>query len=394
MSELPNRDEMSLRGIKVLLVYHGAALKPSRMIFDAIANYPEIQLRVLAPKKAFNPMRQKFLEITEPNVGDYELVTGKIFNSKKSLGGPYLSGLLREMKQFRPEVIHIFNEAKSDIVFQALLYRNWFHRRAKVLFFGFENIIQPPTSVMGRWKWKYICKYIDGGAYANSEGMNKLFELGLPKSNVHLTYWGIPLTQFRPQRNEEFRKKLGVNDKFLVGYVGRITQDKGIWTILHAMKYVPQNVECLIVGDGPWSKIFQEKRSAYNLEDRIHWIKRVDDFDVPLYLNAMDAFVLASEETEHWKEQFGRVLAEAMACGLPVIATDSGAIPEVVGDAGMIFHEKDPAALASAILDLYEHPQTRQNFADKGIKRSNELFSCDAFASRLINIYKLTASGG
>ncbi len=384
---------MSPTGIKVLLVYHGAALKPSRMLFEAIANHPGIWLRVLAPKKGFNPMRQTFLEIPEPYLGDYELVTGNVFNSQKEISGPYRSGLFKEIRRFKPDVIHIFNEAKSNLLLQALVYRNWFHRKAKVLFFGFENIVRPSASAMGQWKWEYVCKYVDGGAYANSEGMNKLFALGLPKSNVHLTYWGIPLTQFRPERNEEFRKKLGVNSKFLIGYVGRITQDKGIWTILHAMKYVPHDVECLIVGDGPWSEIFQEKRSAYNLENRIHWIKRVDDFEVPHYLNAMDAFVLASEETEHWKEQFGRVLAEAMACGLPVIGTDSGAIPEVIGDAGIIFHEKDPAALASAILDLYEHPETRRNFAEKGIKRSNELFSCDAFASKLVSIYKLTASG-
>ncbi len=74
-----------------------------------------------------------------------------------------------------------------------------------------------------------------------------------------------------------------------------------------------------------------------------------------MFMNAIDVFVLPSRTTPRWKEQFGRVIIEAQACGTPVIGSDSGAIPEVVGKGGWIVPERDPPGLANALREQCSH---------------------------------------
>jgi glycosyltransferase involved in cell wall biosynthesis len=84
---------------------------------------------------------------------------------------------------------------------------------------------------------------------------------------------------------------------------------------------------------------------------------------------------LPSLTTPRWKEQFGRVLIEAMACGVPVVGSDSGEIPQVVGDAGLIFPEGDAAGLAAALQRLCDAADLRKKFIDKGLERINERYA-------------------
>lgn len=381
---------MRNKRFKVLLVYHGAALEPSRKIFEALSAHRRIHLRVLGPRKGYNRFRNLLLEIAEPYHSEYDLVTGRVYKAMRNHSGPYLTGLLREILSFRPHVIHVMNEAVSRVHLQALIYRNLFLRDAKVLFFGFENIMHPPGSLRSRWKWDFICRNGNGGGYANTEGLEKVIELGYPSDNLMLTYWGIPLDQFSPSRNESLRRELGVHDKFVVGYMGRFLRQKGLLTVLHALKFLSESVFCLCIGDGPWLDSFLAKVGDFNLKSRVHWVPRVPDGEVPVYMNAFDALVLPSETTPLWKEQFGRVLAEAMACGVPVIGSDSGAIPEIIQDAGKVFPEHDWNVLAGAIRSLHENSELCRHLGAKGMKRAKEHFSCEAFAGKLMQLYMNT----
>ena len=87
------------------------------------------------------------------------------------------------------------------------------------------------------------------------------------------------------------------------------------------------------------------------------------------YLRQMNVLVLPSLTTPKWKEQFGRALIEAMACGVPVVGSNSGAIPETIGDAGLIVPEGDVAALRAAIIRLKDDAELRAELSRRGLER-------------------------
>ena len=350
-----------------------------------------VKLRVLAPKRGRDPASDKVLEIPRCYYGKYDLVTGRVRKPMRSFARPYATGLMREMIWFRPDVVFIMNEVFSRIYMQALHYRNLVRRRAKVLFYGFENLVDPPGTKRLRLQWKLLRRWGDGGAYANSEGLERVIAAGYPAENLVLTYWGVPLDAFKPQRNNTLRGELGLDDAFVVGYVGRVVEQKGIDDVLDALIALPPNVKMLCVGDGPGLPMFKDRVARAGLTERVTQFPRVHDGDVPAYMNAMDALVLPSRTTPTWKEQFGRVLPEAMGCGVPVIGSDSGAIPEVIGDAGLIYPEGDGKAMAAAIVQLSDDAALRRRLAERGVIRANEHFSCQAFADKLVQLFEKVA---
>jgi glycosyltransferase involved in cell wall biosynthesis len=92
----------------------------------------------------------------------------------------------------------------------------------------------------------------------------------------------------------------------------------------------------------------------------------VASLEAPRWLAALDCLVLPSRTTAHWKEQFGRVLIEAMACGVPVVGSSSGAIPTVIGDAGRVFPEGDFAALGRELTALSLDGALRSELGGRG----------------------------
>lgn len=375
--------------IKVLLVYHGAALEPSRKVFEALATQEEVQLRVLGPRIGLNPLRNLVVEIPKPYYGKYDLVTGRVYGAMRDFSGPYLTGLLREILLYRPDVIHVFNEAYSLVNVQALLYRNIFLPGGKSLCLGVQNLITREAKThTEELKRSFVHKQCDGVACWSGGARDALRGAGFPGEKLMVTYWGVPLDRFSPSQNRRLRRQLGISGKFVVGYVGRLRPEKGLDTLLLALRRLPPLVHCLCVGDGCWRDAFLTEVRELGLTSRVHWIPRVPDGQVPAYMNAMDALVLPSKTTPSWKEQFGRVLAEAMACGVPVIGSDSGAIPEVIGDAGLIFPECEHVELAEAIGKLATDSELRRRLADMGAKRASTHFSCKVFAAKLVSLYE------
>jgi glycosyltransferase involved in cell wall biosynthesis len=108
--------------------------------------------------------------------------------------------------------------------------------------------------------------------------------------------------------------------------------------------------------------------------------------DVPRYLGALDLLLAPSQTTRAWKEQFGRMVIEAFACGVPVAGSDSGEIPLVVGDAGRILPEADATAWARTIEELMGDPAGRAELAARGLDRARR-YSTAAVAGELGEYY-------
>jgi len=106
------------------------------------------------------------------------------------------------------------------------------------------------------------------------------------------------------------------------------------------------------------------------------------------YMNCMDALALPSLTTPEWKEQYGRVIPEAMACGVPVVGSDSGAIPEVIGSAGLVAPEGDPVKLAEALHTALIDEAAAERFKKEGMLRAERELSVGAMAAGLLALYQ------
>jgi glycosyltransferase involved in cell wall biosynthesis len=110
-------------------------------------------------------------------------------------------------------------------------------------------------------------------------------------------------------------------------------------------------------------------------------------------MNAIDVLALPSRTTARWKEQFGRVLIEANACGTPVIGARSGAIPDVVGQAGLTVPERDPRALAAAITQLQSDPAAARRMGEQGRRQVESLYTWQRVAERMFTVYQSVLNG-
>ena len=145
--------------------------------------------------------------------------------------------------------------------------------------------------------------------------------------------------------------------KLKIGYVGRLIRQKGLFTILQALEICMPAVTFTLVGDGPALQELEAKVKTGSLFERVEFLKPQSPEGVASFMHSLDALVLMSETTDTWKEQFGRVIIEAHACGIPVIGSSSGSIPSVVGEGGWIVPEGDPNALATLLDRLATNPQ-------------------------------------
>jgi len=196
--------------------------------------------------------------------------------------------------------------------------------------------------------------------------------------------WGVDPAVFRRVPSDRLREELGLRG-LVLGFVGMLERPKGLGTLIRAAARTGVECTLLVAGSGP--ALPEWRDLATTLGVPVRWVGNVSASTLPRYLSCMDAFVLPSETTKYWMEQFGKVLVEAMSCEVPVIGSDSGEIPRVIGDAGLVFREKDTDDLAAKIMSL-TGDAARADWARKGRARVLEEFSWDVVARRTLAFYR------
>jgi glycosyltransferase involved in cell wall biosynthesis len=216
---------------------------------------------------------------------------------------------------------------------------------------------------------------------------------GFPESKGRTLNLAVDLDEFQPMSGVAragMLEQLGLKPP-VIGFVGRLTQAKGLDVLMQALE--------LVGGARPWSLLFlgsggyQEKIAAWST--RMGWKERVKTLlvkhgDMPRYISCLDLLAAPSQTMKNWREQFGRMIIEAFACGVPVIGSDSGEIPFVIGDAGRIVGERDVAGWAQAIADLLDHPEKREELRAAGLVRAPR-YSTAAIAQQYGDWYRWLA---
>lgn len=285
------------------------------------------------------------------------------------------------LPRIRPHLIHAEEEPDSLAALQILLARRLFAPRAKLVLHTWQNVNRPKRWYVWAVTWLAL-READAILCANQEAVSVLRAMGYRGPAEVIPPIGVDTTRFRPV---SVPRDPGV---FRVAYVGRFVPEKGLDTLLEAVAALEAGVELWLIGDGPQREALRARARALGIDDRVRWIPPVAPEQVPELLAHVDAVVLPSRTTPVWKEQFGRALVEAMACGVPVVGSDSGAIPEVVGDAGLIFPEGNAEALAGCLRRLREDPDLRRALGERGVARVAAHYRAEHIAEQTADFYR------
>ena len=225
-------------------------------------------------------------------------------------------------------------------------------------------------------------------------GGNLVFESmvrrGYPKERGRVITLAVDLDAFRPlapERKQTVARELGLLPP-IVAYVGRLTRAKGIDLMMRAMDAVGGSTpwSLLVMGAGPMEGELRNWAAARGWSDRVQ-VRLVPHRDVPAYLGAADVLLAPSQTGPRWREQFGRMVIEAFACGVPVLGSDSGEIPYVVGDAGKVLPENGAEVWAKAIVEVIGSAELRADMARRGLERV-QAYSVAAVARQYSAYYR------
>ena len=171
----------------------------------------------------------------------------------------------------------------------------------------------------------------------------------------------------------------------VVGYVGRLVREKGLGVLTAALDRLDR-WRALIVGDGPMRP--ELERWAARHPERVRLVHGAGHDRIPELMAGMDLLCLPSLTTPRWREQFGRVLIEGMAAGLAVVGSDSGEIPHVIGDAGVVVPEGDVERWADALETLLLDPAGRAALSARGRARAEAEFALPVVARRHLDFFR------
>ncbi|AFZ47125.1 glycosyl transferase group 1 [Cyanobacterium stanieri PCC 7202] len=358
---------------------------------------PQIQVRVVVPK-VWNPggVQNKIVRPEFKDEGNFKIVP--ISNYSQNHQGLLTFGIeiIDFLKDFQPDIIHVEQGIKSFAYAQLIILNKLLKLKAKNFFFTWWNI---PYDLKFPFSWleKFNLNNTDGFIAGNQEALDIIRDHGYDGKSIVAPNLGIDEMLFSPQPEPNLKAELAIkNDDFVIGFVGRFVREKGILTLIKAVsKLSNKNWKLLLLGRGELEEKIISEITALGLKDNLIIIPSVAHDQVPRYINLMDTLVLPSEtddtfktiSAKGWKEQFGHVLIEAMACKVPVIGSDSGEIPYVIGDDGLVFQEKNDQGLKDCLEQLMNNPDLARELAEKGYQKTMAKYTNKALARDLLEFY-------
>jgi len=207
-----------------------------------------------------------------------------------------------------------------------------------------EKRYPPPFRWFERWSLRRAA-----GAYTcNLEAGRILRRKGLT-GELELLPLGVDVDRFHPADRDP------PSGELRVGYVGRLIPHKGVAVLLQAIARDPR-LRAEVYGSGPEAGALAALAERLAVTDRVVFHGHVDEVGMPDVYPLLDVLAVPSVPMAGWVEQFGRVVVEAQASGVPVVASASGALPDVVGDRGLLVPPGDPAALGDALVRFLDEP--------------------------------------
>jgi glycosyltransferase involved in cell wall biosynthesis len=278
------------------------------------------------------------------------------------------------------DVIDAHEEPCSLAATEVLLLRWLARSRTPVTLYSAQNIFKRYPQPF-RWMERRALRTASGMHVCNEAAGQIARQKGFT-GPVEVLPLGVDIERFHPGPPPNTEP-----GHLHIGYVGRLDAHKGVEVLLDAVAGIP-NWTLHVVGDGPTAN--EVRQRAAPLGDQVTISGFVESEALPEVYRAFDVVVIPSLDTPSWTEQFCRVAVEAMASGVAIVASNSGALPEVVGDAGILVPQGDSPALRGALRDLASSPARRQTLGQAGRARSQR-FAWSAIAESQHKFYDTIA---
>ncbi|ACM06092.1 glycosyltransferase [Thermomicrobium roseum] len=343
---------------------------------EELARLPGIELLAVVPP-AWHESRVGVLQLERRFVQGYQLVVEPMwFNGHHHIH--LYPGLGKQIARFRPDILHIDEEPYNLVTAHAALL-GWRYG-ARMLFFTWQNLYRrypPPFSWFERLNYRLASMAVAG----NQEAAAVLRRKGYQGPLAVIPQFGVDPDLFRPL-------SVPRADVPTLGFVGRLVPEKGADLVIRALARLPVRVQLEIVGEGTERTRLELLAAQLGVRDRVIFRGSVPAALMPEALNRFDLLVVPSRTRRNWKEQFGRVIIEAMACGVPVVGSSSGEIPHVIGDPSLIFPEDDVEALARLLATLLVNPERLRELGEAGRRRVLAHYTQRRIAEQYYAVYQ------
>ena len=373
---------------RLLVVSRACLNRYSQVKFEYIKQNMKVNedFIIIVPDRVFTRFRGKITLLPNDYLKD-NFVQIKSYLNKMSL---FLNPLFFSMKiyNYRSSITYIEEDPHSLIGFQSVIFTKIFNPKSKIIFFIWDNLNRRPRFPLNILKFcltKISLYYADFVVTGNSRANYLLHkEKNFKKKSIVLPQVGVDTYTYQDKKHY-FKKYKGFT---YIGYAGRMVEEKGLHTIIRALEFISNSkIKLVLIGNGP---LIQSHIKKWNkvLKGNIIFIDTVPQSEIYKVLCKIDIFILASISKPFWIEQFGHILAQAMAAGCACIGSNSGAIPEVLNNEELIFPEGDHYLLAKILKRLIIDKEFKKNCIKKSKRYARKNYSHNVIAKKYLDLFR------
>ncbi len=363
--------------MRILMISKACLVAAYRTKLEEIAKLEGVELAVIVPPSWDDPAAPMPFE--RGHTEGYQLFVDPIrFNGQYHTF--YFPTLAKRIADFRPDLLHIDEEPYNLATW--LAWRQGRKAGAKTLFFSWQNL-ERSYPIPFRAMEKQVLQGIDYALMGNRDAVDVWRQKGYNGGYKVIPQFGIDPTMYVPPLQRDRGRG------FVIGSANRrLVREKGVDLLLRAAARLPGVWRLHVAGEGPERPYLQQLASELGIGERVQFDGSISSAQMPTYLQQMDVLVLSSRTQENWKEQFGRILVEAMACEVAVVGAKSGEIPNVIGEAGLTFAEDDVEQLHEQLRQLLQSETLRDRLGCAGRQRVLANYTQAQIAAQTVAVYR------